>query len=651
MVGSVRLLGTVVALAALPLTAAAALFNMSLRPQEETHALTLSLEDLYPTVFLGPPGLTGTATVELDITTRQVTVTGNYLGMSSNVFASHLHGLAGMGDVAGVILPLTPTEGTAGTFSGSGTLSNAHLAGLLAGNTYLNLHTENNPDGEIRGQVIDRDVLVYNIGLDTAQQPHPLDLSGAAPTGSATVVIDTSSSQIQVLGRYTGMTTAVVEANIYLVRTHGNTLNPTFAGEVPEAIMDLTPTPSTRGRFSGTGTLSSAQIDGLLTGNTYLNIHTGRHPDGEIRGQIVDAGVVVVPKLSVTPRTIDGSNNNRDNSSWGQANTPEIRLTAVDYVDGISEVRTDIHGRPNARQISSRIFAQSNTEEFLDENKLNEMTWAWGQFVDHDINFTDDGAETHEITIPDDDAGFALDSDGMITFKRKSFTPGTGTSTENPRQFNNFITAWIDASLVYGSDPTRASALRDNGGTGAKLRTHEYGDPDTDRDNLLPTADDLISAGVPLPPSERVRFEAGDVRSNENTAILALHTLMLREHNRIVDAMSVADPGMTDEEKYQIAKKIVGAEMQAITYNDYLPALGVHVDTSGGYDPNVDPRISVEFSQGVFRMGHTSINEQAPRLNNDLTPHEAGPITLEQTFFNPTAIFETGPILRSAFLE
>ena len=350
------------------------------------------------------------------------------------------------------------------------------------------------------------------------------------------------------------------------------------------------------------------------------------------------------PLLAITPRTIDGSNNNLANFALGQANTQEIRLTPANYFDGISIIRTDIHGRPNARELSTRIFSQSATEHFLDENGLNEMTWAWGQFVDHDINFTDDGAETHEITIPDDDAGFALDSDGMITFKRKSFTPGTGTSTENPRQFNNFITAWIDASLVYGSDPTRASALRDNGGTGAKLRTHEYGDPDTDRDNLLPTADDLISAGVPLPPSERVRFEAGDVRSNENTAILALHTLMLREHNRIVDAMSVADPGMTDEEKYQIAKKIVGAEMQAITYNDYLPALGVHVDTSGGYDPNVDPRISVEFSQGVFRMGHTSINEQAPRLNNDLTPHEAGPITLEQTFFNPTAIFETGVI-------
>ena len=67
-------------------------------------------------------------------------------------------------------------------------------------------------------------------------------------------------------------------------------------------------------------------------------------------------------------------------------------------------------------------------------------------------------------------------------------------------------------------------------------------------------------------------------------------------------------------------------------------------DTSGGYDSHDDPRISVEFAHGVFRMAHTSINEQALRLNNDLTPHAAGPITLVETFFNPTEIFDTGGI-------
>ena len=103
--------------------------------------------------------------------------------------------------------------------------------------------------------------------------------------------------------------------------------------------------------------------------------------------------------IAITPRTIDGADNNSSNPDWGQANTQEIRLTDADYFDGISIIRTDIHGRPNAREISTTIFSQSPVEQFLDENSLNEMTWAWGQFVDHDIDFTGDGMESHDITI------------------------------------------------------------------------------------------------------------------------------------------------------------------------------------------------------------------------------------------------------------
>jgi peroxidase len=362
---------------------------------------------------------------------------------------------------------------------------------------------------------------------------------------------------------------------------------------------------------------------------------------------------VVTPLLAVTFRTIDGLNNNISNVTWGQADTQEIRLTPVDYLDDISTIRTDIHGRPNAREVSTAIFAQSPSQQFLDENNLSEMTWAWGQFVDHDIDFTGGGTESHDITIPTTDPAFALDSDGLINAGRKAFTPGSGTSTANPRQFNNVITTWLDGSVVYGSDTIRASALRTSGGTGAKLRTHEFGDPITDNDNLLPTAQDLIDAGVTVPDmamagmprmEDNVRFIMGDVRGNENTAIIALHTLMVREHNRIVDLLTIADPSLSDEDKYQLSKKVVGAEMQAVTYNEYLPAIGVPVDTSGGYDPAIDPTIGVEFSGAIFRMAHTSINQQALRLNNDLTPHAQGPITLEATLFNPQELFDTAGI-------
>ena len=67
---------------------------------------------------------------------------------------------------------------------------------------------------------------------------------------------------------------------------------------------------------------------------------------------------------------------------------------------------------------------------------------------------------------------------------------------------------------------------------------------------------------------------AGDVRANENMALTAMHTLFAREHNRIVDACRAR---LSEEEKFQIARRVVGAEQQYITYNEFLPALGVRL--------------------------------------------------------------------------
>jgi len=104
-----------------------------------------------------PPVLTtgfGSAVVTLDTDTGDVTVEGEYSGMSSNVSAAHIHGLAGVGENAGVIVGLDTTGGQEGTVSGSGTLSDDEMQGMLDGLTYVNVHTGNHPGGEIRGQIV-----------------------------------------------------------------------------------------------------------------------------------------------------------------------------------------------------------------------------------------------------------------------------------------------------------------------------------------------------------------------------------------------------------------------------------------------------------------------------------------------------------------
>jgi hypothetical protein len=105
---------------------------------------------------------------------------------------------------------------------------------------------------------------------------------------------------------------------------------------------------------------------------------------------------------------------------------------------------------------------------------------------------------------------------------------------------------------------------------------------------------------------------AGDVRANENDALTAVHTLFAREHNRIV---SLLPRSLTEEEKFQIARRVVGAEQQYVTFHEFLPSLGVKLPPYRGYDPTVDPAISDEFATVGYRvhsMVHGELEPKAP---------------------------------------
>jgi hypothetical protein len=97
---------------------------------------------------------TGTCNATLDDVTGAVTFSGTFTGLSSNANNAHIHGLAPVGMGAGVIVPASSfTAGTSGIFGGSGTLSPANIAGMIAGQTYCNVHSINFGAGEIRGQL------------------------------------------------------------------------------------------------------------------------------------------------------------------------------------------------------------------------------------------------------------------------------------------------------------------------------------------------------------------------------------------------------------------------------------------------------------------------------------------------------------------
>lgn len=106
-------------------------------------------------------------------------------------------------------------------------------------------------------------------------------------------------------------------------------------------------------------------------------------------------------------------------------------------------------------------------------------------------------------------------------------------------------------------------------------------------------------------------FVAGDIRANENIELTAMHALFVREHNWWAERLAVENPSSSDEQLYQAARAMVIAEIQAITFNEFLPALlgDGAIASYEGYDPNVNPGITNEFSTAGYRFGHSLINE------------------------------------------
>ena len=120
---------------------------------QERGLVALTTGQAVPAPNVGDATPMGFASVTINGDTLEVAVNGSYSGMTSNVSAAHIHGMAPPGAGAGVVLGLQVSGGTEGTITGGGMLSQEHFDGLLAGLTYINVHTGNNGSGEIRGQI------------------------------------------------------------------------------------------------------------------------------------------------------------------------------------------------------------------------------------------------------------------------------------------------------------------------------------------------------------------------------------------------------------------------------------------------------------------------------------------------------------------
>jgi len=369
-----------------------------------------------------------------------------------------------------------------------------------------------------------------------------------------------------------------------------------------------------------------------------------------------EAGPPPVPEF----RDVTGYGNNEANHMWGNAGEQLIRdltdqtddVSLSDYGDGLN-IPAGM-SRPSARVISNAIFPQSVSVP--DPNGTTDLFWVWGQFVDHDIDLTggNDPVESFPIPVPCGDPTFDpgiappdntdpthCDGDKEIGLNRSIFV------NDVIRQQLNQITAFHDASNIYGSDLERANNLRDLG-NGGKLRVSS-----TDllplnipENNNPPGLEENANAG-PIPAADL--FLAGDVRANEQAALTALHTLFVREHNRLAVEIQSNNPGWSDERIYQEAKLLVEGELQWITFNEFLPILlGPNFTPEPfAYDPLIKAQIANEFSTEAYRYGHDAISSQVERLSimdgsEFIDDDGIGHLSLVQAFFNPNWIKQDG---------
>ena len=93
----------------------------------------------------------GSVDSSFDKSSKTLSWTVTYSGLSGPVTAGHIHGPAAPGANAGVVIPFTGDLSS--PIKGKATLTDAQVADLMAGRYYVNLHTAKNPGGEVRAQL------------------------------------------------------------------------------------------------------------------------------------------------------------------------------------------------------------------------------------------------------------------------------------------------------------------------------------------------------------------------------------------------------------------------------------------------------------------------------------------------------------------
>ena len=333
------------------------------------------------------------------------------------------------------------------------------------------------------------------------------------------------------------------------------------------------------------------------------------------RHNLFDAEGVTLPwgpaPLPPGPRSLvratDGTGNDLSDPNMGAAGARFGRNVPPDET-----YPTDVL-TPNPRLVSQELLTR---DQFQPATSLNVMAASWLQFEVHDwfSHGTNDPNDPWQVELIADDPW----PDHPMQIQRT--TRDTSTTDGGPPTYSNTETHWWDASQVYGSTPELQHLIR----------THLGG-------KVLLTPDGL----VPFDPST-MRDLAG-VNGNWWIGLAMLHTLFMREHNSICEALASSYPAWSDDELFEHARLVNAALMAKIHTVEWTPSLLGDPIMQTGMRVNWWGLMGERFAR---RFGRISTSEEISGIPGSKANHHGAPYAMTEEF---VAVYRMHPLIPDDF--
>lgn len=256
-----------------------------------------------------------------------------------------------------------------------------------------------------------------------------------------------------------------------------------------------------------------------------------------------DTNEIFIPCPPSKYRSPTGECNNILHRGYGARGDTFLRLLEPSYADGRLQPRTSIgsHALPSADDVVNGL--QKMIDDSLLHPHITAMVPAWGQLLAYDLaefsplsgNMKCCKNNGKYTTIEEIEQCYVRLGANCKEYKRSVPSVGQGECEIKYRNQMNLASGFVDGSSLYGSTEKEINALR------------------------------LFRAG-------KVDIRACP-RCTESGAVGALHTLLLREHNRIAVVLSDKNPKWSDSVLFFEARRALVAQIQHITYNEFLPII------------------------------------------------------------------------------